>query len=374
MPSADHRRGARPGPADQGRGPGALLTLAAAAGALLLLAFRPRSANPDPVPDRGRARGGGADPSLGHDAERPEGIPARGWWQILKRAAQQVVEDRVMTEAAGVTFYTLLAFFPAIAALISIYGLFAAPETIGRHLEAMSGFVPQGGMEILRDQVPRIAAKTDGTLGLGVLVGLGTALWSANQAMKGLFDALNVVYEEKEKRGFFHLLAISMALTLGAILFVLLAIAGVVALPVALQRLGLGGGTETLLELARWPLMLLAIGGFLALVYRYGPSRERAKWRWVSWGSAIASLAWVAGSLLFSWYVASFGNFNETYGSLGAAIGFMTWIWISAIIVLAGAELDAEMEHQTAQDTTSGPDRPMGQRGARMADTVAPRG
>ena len=207
-------------------------------------------------------------------------------------------------------------------------------------------------------------------MGFGAVIGLLTALWSANQAMKALVDALNVVYEEKEKRGFFRRLAVTMAFTLGGILFVLLAVAAVVVLPVALNFVGLGG-LETVLKLARWPLMLAAIGLFLAVVYRYGPSRDAAKWRWVSWGSAVASVVWVIGSVAFSWYVTNFGNYNETYGSLGAAIGFMTWIWLSSIVVLAGAELDAEMEHQTARDTTTGPERPMGARGAKMADTAA---
>ena len=180
-----------------------------------------------------------------------------------------------------------------------------------------------------------------------------------------------MVYEEQEKRGFFRRLAVTMAFTLGGILFVVLAVGAVVVLPVVLGLVGLDGTVEAALSLARWPLMLVAIGVFLALVYRYGPSRDTAKWRWVSWGSAAAALVWVAGSLAFSWYVSNFGNYNETYGSLGAVIGFMTWIWLSSTVVLAGAELDAEMEHQTTRDTTTGPEREMGTRGAKMADTVA---
>jgi membrane protein len=235
----------------------------------------------------------------------------------------------------------------------------------------LSGVIPGGGMEIIQEQVHRIASKGGGALGLGAVIGLATSLWSANQAMKAIVDSLNIVYEEKETRGFFMRLLVTMAFTLGGILFILLALAAVVVVPVALGLVGLGSTVETLISLARWPLMLLAVGFFLALIYRYGPNRERAKWRWVSWGSAFAAVAWVLGSIAFSWYVTNFGNYNETYGSLGAVIGFMTWIWISSIVVLVGAELDAEMEHQTARDTTTGPERPMGTRGARMADTVA---
>ncbi|MCO6417449.1 YihY/virulence factor BrkB family protein [Siccirubricoccus sp. KC 17139] len=370
--------------------PSPLLLGALAAGGLLLAAFnrearppaeaaRPRRAAPRAEKDAGRshrarhrhgdrARGGG---SHGRDATRPEEIPPRGWWAIAKRTVSQVSDDRVLTEAAGVTFYALLALFPALAALVSLYGLFADPATISEHLGAVGSVVPGGGMEIIEEQVKRITAKGEGTLGFGALIGLATSLWSSNQAMKAIVDALNVVYEEKEKRSFFRRLLVTMTFTLAGILFILLAMAAVVVLPVALAFIGLDGVLETVLRLARWPVLLLAVGLFLACLYRYGPSRERAQWRWVSWGSAFASLAWLVFSLGFSWYVTNFGSYNETYGSLGAVIGFMTWIWLSATVVLVGAELDAEMEHQTARDTTTGPERPMGTRGARMADEVA---
>ncbi|MBV1799424.1 YihY/virulence factor BrkB family protein [Siccirubricoccus sp. G192] len=362
-------------PAD--RKPSALLATALAATGLLLASFGRRSApartesgHPSRghgAQDRARAR----EPGRGRNADAPSEIPARGWWDILKRTAAEVSNDRVLTEAAGVTFYGLLALFPALAALISFYGLFAEPATISEHLATLSAVVPGGGMEIIEEQVKRITSKGGGTLGLSALIGLATSLWSANQASKAIVDALNVVYDERETRGFFRRLAITMAFTLGGILFILVAMLGVVVLPVVLQFVGLPSSAEWLLSLARWPVLLAAIGLFLAFLYRYGPNRDRAKWRWISWGSATAAVLWAIGSLGFSWYVSNFGNYNETYGSLGAVIGFMTWIWLSATIVLAGAELDAEMEHQTARDTTTGPERPMGTRGARMADTVA---
>lgn len=354
------------------RKPNAMLAGAVAATGLLLAALG--RGRPGEVPARSRParrdqRPAAQDPR-GRDATSPHEIPARGWWDILKRTVAEISDDRVLTEAAGITFYALLALFPALGAMISIYGLFAEPATIQRHLDLVAGFVPGGGIEIIGEQVTRIAAKPGGTLGIGLAIGLATSLWSANQAMKAVVDALNVVYDETETRGFFHRLAVTMAFTLGGILFVLMAVAAVVVLPVVLSIVGVHG-TERLLTLARWPLLLAAIAFFLALIYRYGPSRARAQWRWVSWGSAVASVIWVIGSILFSWYVTNFGNYNETYGSLGAAIGFMTWIWLSATVVLAGAELDAEMEHQTARDTTTGPERPMGVRGATMADEVA---
>lgn len=374
----------------QGRRSDSLWTLAAAlAAGLLALAAgqigrQPGGARAGSGPDRASARRradgpyrAGAVPrgaqasAEGRQAATPSAIPARGWWQILKRSAAQASEDRLLTEAAGVTFYTLLALFPALAALVSLYGLVADPATVSQHLAALSGIVPGGGMQIIEEQVQRVTTNRSATLGVGALAGLAVSLWSANQATKSMFDALNVVYEEKEKRSFLRLTLTSLAFTLCGILFAVLAMAAVVVLPVVLGWIGLGGATETLLRLARWPLLLLAVGLALACLYRWGPSRAEARWRWVTWGSALAALLWLAGSLGFSWYVENFGSYNETYGSLGAAVGFMTWIWLSACVVLLGGEVNAEMEHQTARDTTTGPERPMGTRQARMADTVA---
>lgn len=202
------------------------------------------------------------------------------------------------------------------------------------------------------------------------MVGLAVSLWSANAAMKSLFDTLNIVYGETEKRGFVKLNAASLAFTLAGIAFVLIALGAVVVLPVALNFVGLSNAADLLVLIVRWPAMFVAVALALALIYRFGPSREAPRWRWITWGSAIATVLWLAASALFSWYAANFGKFNETYGSLGAAIGFMTWLWISAIVILLGAELDAEMEHQTAPDTTTGSEKPMGMRGAAVADTL----
>jgi membrane protein len=322
---------------------------------------------------RRRRRPGQPQAALGHDAAQPQDIPPRGWWQVLKRSAKEAGNDRLLTEAAGITFYTLLALFPAIAALVSIYGLFANPETVQQQVQALSGVVPGGGMQIIEEQVTRVASQPSGALGWGVALGLLVSLWSANAATKAAFDSLNVVYEEEEKRGFVKRTLVTLAFTLGFLVFALLAMAAVIVLPVALGYLGLGSTGEWLLRIGRWPLLAVAVALVLAALYRYGPSREAARWQWVSWGSVVASVLWLLGSLGFSWYVANFGSYNETYGSLGAVIGFMTWIWISATVVLFGAELNAEMERQTARDTTTGPERPMGDRDAEMADHVAPR-
>lgn len=306
----------------------------------------------------------------GRGATKPSEIPARGWKEILLRVYNGVSQHRIMALAAGMTYYSILAIFPAIAALVAVYGLFSDPSTIAKHLDQLGGFLPGGAIDVAREQLTRVASKGSHTLGLTFLLGLGVSLWSANAAMKSLFDTLNIVYGEEEKRDFIKLNAISLCFTVGGIVFVLAALGSIVVVPVLLDYVGLSGGGDLMLRVGRWPAMYLVIALALAIIYRYGPSRERPQWRWITWGSAIAALAWLAVSGLFSWYAANFGKFNETYGSLGAVIGFMTWLWISAIVILLGAEIDAETEHQTARDTTIGSSNSMGDRGARMADTV----
>lgn len=306
----------------------------------------------------------------GRLADTPSEIPAKGWKDILLRVYGNVGSHRLLALAAGMTFYSLLAIFPALAALVAIYGVFSDPATIAGHLGTLSGFLPGGALDVARDQLTRVASKGAQALGFTFVVGLGISLWSANAAMKSLFDTLNIVYGEDEKRGFIKLNALSLSFTLAGILFSMLAIGAVVVLPIALGYAGLSEAADLFVRVARWPGLFIVLTLALAFIYRYGPSREAPRWRWITWGSASAAALWLAASGLFSWYTANFGNYNQTYGSLGAVIGFMTWLWISAIAVLLGAEVDAEMEHQTARDTTEGSSKPMGVRGAEMADTL----
>ncbi len=224
---------------------------------------------------------------------------------------------------------------------------------------------------MIRDQLARVASQHGSTLGLTFIVGLAVSLWSANAAMKSIFDTLNIVYSEREKRSFITLNAVSLAFTAAGIAFVVIALGAMVVLP-ALEYLGVSEFAELTVRVARWPVLFAVVSFALAFIYRFGPSREKPQWRWITWGSAFAAVTWLVASILFSWYAQNFGNFNKTYGSLGAVIGFMTWIWLSAIVILLGAELDAEMEHQTARDTTEGAPKPMGARHATMADTVGP--
>lgn len=310
------------------------------------------------------------EPGRGRQANSPVEIPARGWWDIAKRLFEEIGKDRILAVAAGVTFYGLLAVFPAIAALVSLYGLVADPATLNEHIAALGGLLPGGAIEIVSEQVKRITSKDQAALGFAFFFGLGVSLWSANAGMKAVFDALNVAYDEEEKRNFFWLNAWSLLFTLGTVILVVLAISAVVVIPIALKFVGLGAVTEWIIWLGRWPVLLVIVLLALALLYRYGPSRERAQWRWLTPGALLAALGGLLTSMLFSYYVANFGSYNETYGSLGAVVGLMTWMWLTSTVVLVGAEMNAETEHQTVQDSTEGGSKPLGARGARMADTV----
>jgi membrane protein len=248
--------------------------------------------------------------------------------------------------------------------------MIANPEDIGNLVASLAGTIPQDAINIISGQLHHLASQDQKTLGLAFFGSLLVSLWSANAAVKALFDALNVVYGEKEKRNFFRLTVLSLSFTAAMILFMVLALIGIVVIPALLDLLHLGAMGEFLLNILRWPAMLAVVVLGLAVMYRYGPSRRNARWRWISWGSVGAALLWLVVSMLFSWYASNFGNYNKTYGSLGAVIAFMMWTWLSAVIVLMGGELNAEIEHQTAKDSTTGPPKPLGARGARMADTV----
>ncbi|MGO4123388.1 YihY/virulence factor BrkB family protein [Inquilinus sp. YAF38] len=306
----------------------------------------------------------------GRDARSPGEIPRRGWLDILWRVWAEIDDDRVFALSAGVAYFALLALFPAIGVIVSLYGFVADPATVEQNVTDLAFILPSGGMEVIGGQLHRLASQPPRALGIAFFASLAISLWSANAGMKAMFDALNVVYDETEKRGFFRLNAVSLLFTALAIIFVVLALVGVVVVPVVLSFVGLGSATGTLVWLLRWPALLVLTVAGLSLLYRFGPSRREARWQWISWGSALAALVWMGGSMLFSWYVARFGNYDATYGSLGAVVGFLTWIWLSTVVFLIGAELNAETEHQTARDSTVDGDKPMGQRGAKMADTL----
>ena len=316
--------------------------------------------------DLARAR----EPGRGREADTPEEIPPRGWADILWRVLWAISDNRILSTAGGVAFFALLSVFPGIAAIVSLYGLFADSSTIGGHLSLLAGILPAGILQVVADQITMVTQQGTERLGTAFVVSLLIAVGSANSGIAALFDALNVVYNEREKRSFLCFYTTTFFFTLAGIAVVMLAIIGVVAIPLVLKLFGLNSVNAGLVAIARWPILLVSVGVSLAFIYRYGPSRRDARWRWVSWGSIVAALLWIAASMLFSWYVATFDSYNRTYGSLGAGIGFMVWLWISAVIVLLGGQLNAEMEHQTARDTTDGKPKPLGSRGAMMADHV----
>jgi len=357
-----------------------LRSLLIVAGVLSLVALRTSPAPPvkprETVPPRheplARQLVRAHQPGRGREATSPLGIPWKGWKDIFLRTVAQVSEHRLTAISAGVVFFALLGLFPAITALVSAYGLFAPPATIHDHLSFAAELMPASAYAIVGDQIARVVAKSDATLGLGFFFGFGFALWSANAGMKAIIDALNVVYDETEKRGLIRLNLMSLAMTAGAIVAVLSAVGVVVVTPPLLERIGFGASTGSIVRIVRWPALVLGMSAGLAILYRYGPSRREAKWEWLSVGTVVATLAWFGGSAALSYYLANFANYDATYGSLGAAIGTMTWMWMSAIVVLFGAALNSEIEHQTARDTTIGAEKPLGARGATMADTVEP--
>jgi membrane protein len=274
-------------------------------------------------------------------------IPGPGWKKALLRVFYGISEDRILLIAGGVTFYAILALFPGIAAVVSVYGLFADPNAIAAHLDALSGVAPGGAVDVLRDQLTHLAHQDRAALGFGFAVSLVFSLWTANAGVSGLFEALTVVYEEKETRSLITYYALTLAFTAGTVVLVLLSLAMMVALPIVVDHIAHPGMLPVLLKISRWPILFVLIVLALSVIYRFGPSRSAPQWRWITWGSAVAAFGWLAASGLFSWYVANFGHYNKTYGSLGAIIGFMTWMWVSIIVVLVGAKLDAELERRS---------------------------
>lgn len=311
-------------------------------------------------------------PGRGRSADDPAQIPVRGWRDILTRVFWAVPRDRVLSTAGGVAFFALLSTFPGIATIVSLYSLFADPTAIGLHLSVLKGVLPDGVLDLISAQLQHVAEQGAGKLGTASLLSFLIAFWSANSGVAALFDALNVIYRELEKRDLVRVYLTTFLFTLGGAIVTVAAIATVVGLPYLLDQIGFGTRTDSILRVLRWPVLLILVSVGLSLVYRYGPSRREAKWRWVSYGSTLAALGWVCTSTAFSLYVATFDSYNRIYGSLGAGIGFMTWIWLSVVIVLLGAELNSEMERQTARDSTIGQPKPLGSRKAFAADTVGP--
>jgi membrane protein len=285
-----------------------------------------------------------AEKGRGHQARYLSRISWKEWKDILWRTHQQFHEDRLLAVAAGVSFYTILSLFPGISAFVSLYGLFADRAAIADHLSLVAEIAPASAYEIITAQIEWVMRKGSNELGLAFAVSFGLALWSANAGMKAIMDALNVAYEEEERRGWIKFNIESLLFTIGCIVGLLLAIAFVVVLPLILSYVGLDALTESIIFYFRWPMLILLLTTFLSTLYHYGPSRQEAKWHWLTPGSVVAALLWLAGSFLLSWYLENIADYDAVYGTLGAAVGLMMWLWLSAIAVLFGAELNAEIE------------------------------
>ncbi|HEV3399349.1 MAG TPA: YihY/virulence factor BrkB family protein, partial [Actinomycetes bacterium] len=297
-------------------------------------------------------------------------IPPRGWFAILKRVRAEVKEDNVALLAAGVAFYAMLAIFPAIIAVVTVYGMVADPNQVESQVGEFAQSLPSGADQLLTEQLKNVTSAGRQSLSIGLAVSLLAVLWSASGGVQGLVKGLNVVYDERESRGFFKLRGLSLLLTLGAIVVAVIALGLITVFPAVIDNLGLGQAGELAASIARWVVLALLVLVAVAVVYRFAPDRASPRWRWVSWGAVVALVLWLLGSVGFSWYVDNFGKYNQTYGALAAVIILLLWLFLSAFAVLLGAEFDAEIERQTARDTTTGPERPLGERGAEAADTV----
>jgi len=326
---------------------------------------------PPAPPETGAAPAAVADEAdRGRQATTPTDIPAKGWKDIVVRTLAEAKADHVPLLAAGVAFFALLALVPAMVAFVSLYGLLADPTDVARHVADLLGAAPSEVQDLVTNQLEAVTADTSGSIGFGLAAGVLVALWSASSGMKHVIEALNAAYDEEEGRGFVRQRGLALLFTLGAVLFMVAAIVVLTVVPALLEGSPLGSAAELAINIARWPALAVAFAVGLAVLYRHGPSRDDAEWRWVTPGAVAATILWLLASAGFSLYVARFGSYNETYGSLGGVVVAMLWLFLTAYVVLMGAELDAEMERQTLRDTTEGREEPLGRREAVAADTV----
>jgi membrane protein len=311
-----------------------------------------------------------SDKGRGRQAQEPRQIPATGLKDVMWRIYATISEKRITLIAAGVTYYLLLALFPAMAVLVSLYGLISDPAALEGTLDILVAFVPTSALDLVRQQLHALGTQSTGNLNAGFVVGLMFALWSANNGLKALFEGMNIVYGEHEKRGFLRLNAVTLSATAGVAVLAIMLIFSLELMPLIASYILVDEEIALLARIVRWPLVLLLFGLSAAVLYRHGPSRERARFQWISWGANLATLAWGATAAGYSYYLENFADYNATYGTLGAVFGLLIWTWLSVVILLLGAVINAELEHQTSVDSTTGSAKPMGQRGAVVADTI----
>lgn len=305
----------------------------------------------------------------GRAADAPGEVPAKGWKDIAVRVKGEVKDDQVPLLSAGVAFYLLLALFPALAALVSLYGIFADPAQVSQQVSDLTGTLPEEARSLISDQLEKITSEQQG-VGVTLAVSVAAALWAASSGVKHLIGAVNAAYDERETRKFLKLRGLSLALTVGAVLFATVAIAVIAVLPALADQLPFGRAGQVLVQIGSYVGLAVGFAVGLAVLYRYAPDRDAPKWRWVSWGAVVATIVWILGSVAFSVYVSNFGSYGETYGSIGAVIVLMLWLAVTAFAIILGAEINSELEAQTAKDSTVGHAEPMGTRGAVKADQV----
>jgi membrane protein len=333
-------------------------------------AVKAQSAAPHPDPDRPPAGSPSERELPGIEAEKPSEIPWAGWKQIVKRAWAEHKADNMPIIAGGVAFFGFLSIFPALIALLSLYGLVATPETVARQVEDLSAQLPDAAAEIIEQQLNAIVANSGGALTLGLIVSILAALWSASGGVGNLITAVNLAYDEVETRNFVKLKLMSLGLVLGSIVFVLVTFGLVAVVPAVLDALPLGVVGTILAQVIRWVLLLAVFAGALAVLYRVAPDRDAPRLRWVSLGAVVVTVVWAVVSVGFSLYVDNFGSYDKTYGAIAGVIVLMLWLYLTCYLVLLGAEINSEAEHQTAHDTTTGEPQPMGARDAKMADEL----
>ena len=310
--------------------------------------------------------------ATGVDAASPWAIPPKGWKDVALRSWKEAGQDNISLVASGVAFCGVLAMVPMLGAVVLSYGLIATPETVMKNVQSLTSVMPTDAAKLIGEQLANVVTTSDGKKGFGLLLALAIALYGAMKGSAAIITSLNIAYDADETRGFVRLNLVALAITAGAVLIAILAIVAIAAM----------GSLEALFPSA--PGVVLAAGKILsyavmagaaaaaaATLYRYAPNRDEAKWTWLTPGSVLATVLWLLVTLGFGFYVANFGSYDATYGSLGAAIVLLTWLYLSAYILLLGAEFNCELERQTARDTTKGPEKAMGQRGAYAADTVA---
>lgn len=306
----------------------------------------------------------------GKKAETPTEIPAKGWWQISKRIFRQVGTDHVQLISAGVAFYAFLALIPALSATVSLYGLLMTPAEVQSQLNQLVALMPQQAHKLLRGILESMAEKEQQTLGISLFVSVLLSLWSANKGTTALIEGMNIVYNERDTRNFFKRKLLTYTFTLIGFIGFGLCMLLIVGISAFVDRLGLPPLLATLITFLRWPILAAIFMLALALVCKYAPYRRSPEFRWVTVGSVCATLIWLLVSYAFSVYVDNFGGYDETYGSLAAVVLCLLWLFLTSSVLLVGVEINAEMEHQTASDTTVGADRPMGKRGAYYADNL----